>query len=347
MPRKHTYDEICMAVKKISNNKTKLISEEYVNSRTPLLFQCQCGNKFERTYEKFQRGRFKCEDCSMKGVKETLRYDIEYIKSEIEKTGCKYISGEYENNKSKLYLQCKCGNKFYKSWGKFMSGQNRCSDCGKELVRESKRKYYLENAKEILSQYGYTMVGNFIDGATKVKCICNRGHECNIVLSALISSRHTGCIQCQRENQKGEGHPNYKGGISMLDDDIRKSLTNWKSHIRELYDHKCPISHRDKTDTVVHHLYSLSSIYNDAICELNMNIKLHETIKNNMLSEHDKQILISKILEKHINETGILIDKDIHVAFHKQYGYGGNTPDQFDEFLRNNYSLTLDQIIRK
>ena len=347
MPRKHTYDEICMTVKKISNNKTKLISEEYVNSRTPLLFQCQCGNRFKRTYEKFQRGRFKCENCSTKGAKKSLRYDIEYIKSEIEKTGCKYISGEYENNKSKLYLQCKCGNKFYKSWGKFMSGQDRCPDCGKELVRESKRKYNPENAKEILSQYGYIMVGSFINGATKVECICRNKHKCFITVSQLVGNRHTGCIQCQRESRKGEGHPNYKGGISMLDDDIRKSLCGWKDDIRELYNHKCPITHTDKIDTVVHHLYSLSSIYNDVINELNINIKLHDTIANNGLSENDKQIIIDSVLKKHTNEIGILINKDIHVAFHKQYGYGGNTPEQFDEFLRNNYSLTLDQIIRK
>ena len=344
MPKRHTIDEICASVNKISNGKTKLISEEYVNNRTPLLFQCQCGNKFERSYEKFQRGRFKCEECSMEGVKNSLRSDVEYIKRSIEKTGCKYISGNYENSKSKLYLQCSCGNKFYKSWAKFMSGQQRCNDCGNKIAREAKRKYYPENAREILSQYGYTMIGNFIDGATKVRCICQQGHECDIVLSQLIYARHSGCLQCAQENRKGERHPNYKGGISMLDDDIRKSLSDWKNSIRKLYGHECPITHNNKLDTTVHHLYSLSSIYNEVISELGLKAKLHDTVKNNCLSETDKQLIISNVVQRHNNQTGILIDKDIHIAFHKQYGYGDNTPEQFDEFLCKNYNLTLKQI---
>ena len=132
----------------------------------------------------------------------------------------------------------------------------------------------------------------------------------------------------------------------MLDDDIRKSLIDWKNNIRTLYNHKCPITYKTNLDTVVHHLYSLSSIYNDVISELGMDIKLHDTIKNNNLSEQDKQLIISKVVEKHTNQIGILIDKDIHIEFHKQYGYGENTPQQFDEFLRNNYSITLDQILK-
>ena len=346
MPKRFTYDEVLKSVDKISNGQTKLISEEYINTCTPLLFQCQCGNKFSRSFSKFKLGRIWCNECITKQNKERCRLDFNYVKTEIEKTGCKYISGKYENNDSKLYLQCRCGNYFYKSWGKFHSGQDRCKDCGNELVRESKRKYYPENAKEILAEYGYTMIGNFIDGATKVKCICPKGHECNIILSQLIYERHTGCLQCAQENRKGEKHPNYKGGISMLDDDIRKSLSNWKNNIREIYNHQCPITHKEKLDTTVHHLYSLSSIYNDVISELDLDVKLHDTIKNNCLSEKDKQLIISKVVEKHTNKIGILIDKDIHIAFHKQYGYGKNTPEQFDQFLRDNYSLTLNQIMR-
>lgn len=346
MPKRFTYDEILKSVNKISNNKTKLISKEYINGCTPLLFQCQCGNKFNRRFDKFKLGRIWCDECIAKQNKERFRFDINYVKSEIEKTGCKYISGEYLNNDSKLYLQCRCGNYFYKSWGKFHSGQDRCSNCGNELVRESKRKYHPENAKKILTEYGYTMIGNFIDGATKVECICPNGHKCNIVLSQLISDRHSGCLKCAQENRKGEKHPNYKGGISMLDDDIRKSLSDWKNNIRKLYDHKCPITYKDKLDTTVHHLYSLSLIYSDVIGELGMSTKLHDTIRNNNLSEKDKQLIISKVVEKHTNNIGILIDKDIHIAFHKQYGYGENTPEQFDEFLRDNYSLTLNQIMK-
>lgn len=346
MPKRFTYKEILNSVNQISNGKTKLISKEYINECTPLVFQCECGDTFTRTFKKFKLGRIKCNKCAKEFAKEKKCFNLDYIKSEIEKTGCKYILGDYQNNNSKLYLQCRCGNYFHKSWGKFHSGQDRCQECGKKILGDFKRKYNSQTAKEILSNYGYTMVGDFINGAEKVECICPNGHKCNIILSQLIYKRHSGCLQCAQENRKGENHPNYKGGVSMLDDDIRKTLVDWKNNIRSLYDYTCPITHKKNANTVVHHLYSLSLIYKEVINELNINIKLHDTIRNNCLSEKEKQLIISKVLEKHTNKMGILIDNDIHIAFHKQYGYGNNTPEQFDEFLRKNYSLSLQQIIK-
>lgn len=85
MPKRPTYDEICASVNKISDGKTKLISKEYVNSRTPLLFQCQCGKPFSRIYEKFSYGRVKCPDCTMESRKEKLKLDINDVISKIEK----------------------------------------------------------------------------------------------------------------------------------------------------------------------------------------------------------------------------------------------------------------------
>lgn len=225
-----------------------------------------------------------------------------------------------------------------------MSGQDRCIECGNNIVRESKRKYTTENAKEILKQYGYTMIGNFIDGATKVECICKNQHKCYITLSQLLYERHTGCQECAREKLKGEGHPNYKGGITILSDCIRESLIPWITETKELYNYTCPITHQKWDDIVVHHLYALSNIFNDVCDEMNVDLNIRETIKNNSLTEDEKQLIVSEILKKHDNTTGIVIHKDIHKKFHQQYGYGGNTPEQFDEFLRDNYNLSLSQI---
>lgn len=134
--------------------------------------------------------------------------------------------------------------------------------------------------------------------------------------------------------------PPFKEKTKVIEEkEVKVDMSNYVT--KEIYDEL-----KKKLNTTVHHLYSLSSIYNDVINELEMSTKLHNTIKNNNLSEKDKQLIISKVVEKHTNNIGILIDKDIHIAFHKQYGYGGNTPEQFDEFLRDNYSLTLNQIMK-
>ena len=75
MPERLTYNEVCESVNKISNGKTKLISEEYVNSHTPLLFQCSCGNIFSRTYTKFKCKKYLCPTCSKKQASEKIKKD--------------------------------------------------------------------------------------------------------------------------------------------------------------------------------------------------------------------------------------------------------------------------------
>jgi len=345
MPKRFTYDEVLKSVDKISNGQTKLISEEYVDYHTPLLFQCSCGNVFERSYDKFKLGRIFCKTCSNELRAEKQRTDFEYIKSIISKYGCRYISGEYKNKGSILYLQCKCGNYFNKSWGAFKNGQDHCPECGRKRIAEYQRKYYPENAEEIFLEHGYIMIGNFINRDTEVECICSKGHKCNVILSNLLS-RNSGCHICGLNRRSGENHSNYKGGISILDHIIRQNLNEWKGNIRDLYNHKCPITGRTKLDTTVHHLYSLNSIINDVVKYLGIQIKIYDTVSNNNLSETDINRIISEILKRHDNTIGILIDKNIHKKFHKKYGYGNNTPEQFDEFLRDNYSLTLNQIMK-
>lgn len=38
--------------------------------------------------------------------------------------------------------------------------------------------------------------------------------------------------------------------------------------------------------------------------------------------------------------NGIAIHKSVHTAFHNEYGRGGNTPEQFEEFCRKHYNIT-------
>lgn len=347
MSKRLTYDEVLNYVNNISGGKTKLLSKKYINNRSPLLFQCACGETFERNFVNFRKGNMLCPKCCNEEVHKKARLDLDYIKSEINKSGCRYISGEYKNKDSKLYLQCTCGNYFYKSWDTFKRGQSHCPDCGRKKIAEFQRKYYLNDAQTILSQHGYKIIGNYVDSVTPVECICTKGHVCLIKLSDLIGTRHSGCKQCGIERRSGVNHYNYKGGVSLLDNVIRQNLSDWNNNIRKLYNHECPIMHTTKLNTVVHHLYSLNMIIQDVLREDKVQIQLFKPM--NEIELYDKEIkkIISDVVNKHTNKTGILIDKDIHSAFHKQYGYGNNTPKQFDDFLKNNYSISLSQILKE
>ena len=79
MAKMFTYNDVVKSVNEISNGETKLISTEYINTHTPLLFQCQCGDNFERTFGKFKNGNIKCKKCSYKILSEKNRLDFDYI----------------------------------------------------------------------------------------------------------------------------------------------------------------------------------------------------------------------------------------------------------------------------
>lgn len=345
MSKKKTLDEIKRIIYEKSNYEVEVISEEYVDNKTPLKIRCKCGNIFERNYSHIiGRNSFYCADCSHKEIGNRCRTSLDEVKERINSLGCEYVGGEYKNRDSKLLIKCSCGNICEKTLRMIMNGQNRCQECGRKKLIQLKTKYGESRAKEILSEYGYTMIGNYTNATTKVKCLCKRNHECDIILSQFLI-HHSGCAKCAAINNSGENHHNYKGGVTKIDKIIREKLNPWKRDIRKTYK-CCPLSGESGLNSVVHHLLSFASIFELSVKELNIDIALFDTI-NDVESSDLFNSLVKKIIEKHTLISGILISTKIHKQFHSEYGYGNNTPEQFNEFLIKHYSKTLDDILIK
>ena len=45
-----------------NNITAKLLSSEYINSKSLLDFECKCGNIFHKSWSKFQSGQIRCKD---------------------------------------------------------------------------------------------------------------------------------------------------------------------------------------------------------------------------------------------------------------------------------------------
>ena len=296
-----------------------------------------------RSFYQLKRGRVLCPDCSKKNQVEKYKLSLEYVKEQIAKTGCEYVSGEYQNSRSLLLIRCRCGKLFEKSWAKFQQGQDHCPDCGMKNLAESKRKYTPEDAKIILAEYGYTMIGEYTWAYEPVLCLCSRCHETYIILSQLLVGC-SGCEVCKRIDQHGSGASNYKGGVSSIEDILRDAVNVWRKDIRDLYQ-TCPITGQSGIYAVVHHLYGFNKIRDEAFAFYGYSLDRKMQMKD--VPEEDLQKIILYIQEHHDSSTGILISNDIHLQFHKEYGHGNNTPQQFNEFLTNHYNITLDQIQKK
>lgn len=67
MPKKLNYSYVKKYIEVESESGCKLLSDEYINSATPLKIQCHCGNVFYRSFNEFKNKKlYKCHECVAK-----------------------------------------------------------------------------------------------------------------------------------------------------------------------------------------------------------------------------------------------------------------------------------------
>ena len=153
----------------IESKGNKLISKEYKNNKAKLKIQCKCGETFERTFGDFKnKNMYYCTCCS--GNK--LRYSD--VKKFIESKNCKLISKEYENNSTKLNIQCSCGEIFKVSFNTFKKDEQwQCKSCG-----EKKRIKSMQDRVGGFKYYTYEDVKSIIESKTDLVLLSEEYNGC-------------------------------------------------------------------------------------------------------------------------------------------------------------------------
>jgi len=118
------------------------------------------------------------------GKKLTYEFVYNYFKEQ----NCKLLETVYINTDTKMNYCCKCGNKSMIRFNNFKNGQ-RCIKCsGREnLTYEFVNNYFIKN-KYILIETQYK------NANTKMKYICNNGHEGSIKFSHFQNDIR--CAKC-------------------------------------------------------------------------------------------------------------------------------------------------------
>lgn len=343
MPQKLTIKYVKQFVKDNTKGECEILDKEYVNNQYKMSIKCKCGNIFLRDFAHIRKGQFYCKDCKKNLFSEMYRADIKDVIQEIRSSGCEYISGDYQNSNSILTIRCRCGNIFKKSMQKFKSGQDRCPECGRKSLIKSKTKYDLDYVKKELLKSGYKVVGDYVDASYPIKCICSNGHEFELKFSHYLVG-HSGCKQCANNMLKGKNNWNYQGGTTEVIDGIRKGLQSWKTEIKNAYGNVCAVTGEKPKRLVVHHLYSFLDIVKECCEELGVELK--SRIQDyDSYEEYDN--LKNAVIKKHNLQTGIPISQSLHLRFHNKYSREKNTPEQFDEFLKENYGISLNDVMKK
>jgi uncharacterized protein with PIN domain len=103
---------------------TKLLSLEYISSKTPLDFMCPKDHTYSNNFSHFKNRGQRCPICA--GV---AKYTFEEVKEFVEADGTTLCSTEYVNNCTKMNFLCPKGHKYSMIFSDFKNGGSRCRIC--------------------------------------------------------------------------------------------------------------------------------------------------------------------------------------------------------------------------
>lgn len=121
----------------------------------------------------------------------------------------------------------------------------------------------------------------------------------------------------------------YNGYYTLINY-IRMNITEWKKKSMEASGYKCVLTGGNFDD--IHHQYSFNSILEETLKVTNMDDR--ESIDD--YTDEELKFVLDTF--KSIQDTyplGVCLSKEVHKLFHKIYGYGNNTPEQWEEFKLN------------
>lgn len=333
--------------KEFENHNFKLITkkEDYKNAKQKLEYTC---NEHPEegiqhiNYDNLKQGDIGCKGCLLN---KNIEKAVEYYSKICNERDMKLINIERdENRKYVIYYICnkhKSEGVNHISASNLMSGQG-CRFCG-ITTRALQKRVSLDKVNKVFKYKGYVIINDLNEvyqGNTSViNYICNKHEYLGVQQTNYANvSTATTCKECIKDLIRGENHYLWKGGISPLHNYIRDKISEWKNQSLKYFDYKCLFTDEHK-HIVIHHLFAFNMILDTALKILNLDVR--DKVNKYSKQELDNILLtVNKLHEKY--GLGIVLCKDIHILFHKEYGTGGNTKEQFVEFIKRYYSGEFD-----
>ena len=141
----------------------------------------------------------------------------------------------------------------------------------------------------------------------------------------------------EQRHKLGLYYPKMDRKYYDITDYIRHNNQEWKRASMEKCQYQCVLS--GSKDIEVHHLYSFNLILKEAMAD-------DRWINKNIIEyANDELVCLLNIFKEYQNKypLGVCIDANIHRKFHSIYGNRKNTPEQWENFVKNyNKTSTLN-----
>lgn len=180
---------------KINGIKSTLISNEYKDNKTKLLFKCGCGKEYEASWTHFSRGNnWKCNTCALKDGC-TTRPKLKDIKEKVIKAGFIPLFDNYQNSSQKLKIMNKDGYILE-------ALINNINTLRGEDIVTPKNSHSIYNIKKFIKNNGYTcelLSNEYKDKRTRLKLRCKCGEIFYTTWESLKSQHTYRCRKCSNK----------------------------------------------------------------------------------------------------------------------------------------------------
>jgi hypothetical protein len=186
---KYTIDII---KEKFSKVGYKVLDTVYVNSTTPISYECNDGHLGKIRWNNFSNGQ-RCNICAIGKIK----YTIDDIQQFVESIGFKLLPiDQYKDNKQKLDVMCDKGHKFNICFNKLKMG-TRCKLC----VHDNLRFKFVDVKKEF-EKNGCTLLSTeYKHCDDQLEYICKCGNISHIAYYQFKLGHRCGCVISRGENK--------------------------------------------------------------------------------------------------------------------------------------------------
>lgn len=152
----------------------------------------------------------------------------------LEKEDWKMISGLYHGADSNFEVECPSHHRITTSYHKF-TNRNRKHGC-KICTKKDKNMAELE-FRQIISELGGKVIGEYKSAHIRVNCICPVGHDCEPI-PGDVKRRLTMCKICSNKDS-GVAEANFREAIREMGGEIIGKYKGYNTHV----DCKCKNGH--------------------------------------------------------------------------------------------------------
>jgi len=222
------------------------------------------------------------------------------VKADFEYRGYKLLENEYVNNKTKMRYICPDHPNEIQSitYSNFNKGQG-CPRCA------GKVKLTIDVVRKAFEEVGLELLDSEVGGKDKKMLYRCPLHPEKTLYKTYASARDGhGCPLCAKEHYKGKNHPMWNKEKPEKEREVKREYPEyyeWRRRVFKRDDYTCQIcGDCAGGNLVAHHLDG------------------YDWCKNKRTDD----------------DNGITLCEDCHNKFHSKYGWGGNTEEQFWEWVQ-------------